>query len=59
MIEALVHHHRTILRTFNRPFKRYFLSKHRLENRFSMISGSQADCIRPFTPACPVPASRN
>lgn len=41
MIEALVHHHRTILRTFNRPFKRYFLSKHRLENRFSMISGQR------------------
>jgi uncharacterized protein len=46
MIDALAHHHRTILRTFNRPFKRYFLLKHRLENRFSMISGSQADRIR-------------
>ena len=41
MIEELVHHHRTILNTFNRPFKRYFLSKHSLENRFSMISGQR------------------
>jgi uncharacterized protein len=41
MIDTLVHHHRTILRTANRPFKRYFLSKHRLENRFSIISGQR------------------
>jgi uncharacterized protein len=32
---------RTILRTFDRPFKRYFLTKHSLENRFSMISGQR------------------
>mgnify|MGYP001155431663 CR=1 FL=1 len=41
MIEELFHHHRTILNTFNRPFKRYFLSKHGLENRFSLISGQR------------------
>ncbi len=39
MIEKLFMHHRTTLSSFNRPFKRYFLKKHALKNRFSIIAG--------------------
>jgi len=41
MINQLFRLHRTILSTFNRPFKRYFLKKHSLKNRFSIIAGQR------------------
>ena len=41
MIEKLFMHNRTILSSFNRPFKRYFLKKHALKNRFSIIAGQR------------------
>ena len=41
MIEKLFSYHRTILSSFNRPFKRYFLKKYTLKNRFSIISGQR------------------
>ena len=41
MIEQLFGHHRTILNLFNRPFKRYFLKKYALRNRFSIIAGQR------------------
>jgi len=30
-----------MLNSFNRPFKRYFLKKHALKNRFSIIAGQR------------------
>ena len=41
MIEKLFKHHRTILSVLNRPFERYFLKKHALRNRFSIITGQR------------------
>jgi predicted AAA+ superfamily ATPase len=41
MIEKLFKHHRIILNAFNRPFKRYFLKKHALKSRFSIITGQR------------------
>jgi len=41
MIEKLFSHHRTVLSSLNRPFKRYFLKKHALKNRFSIITGQR------------------
>ncbi len=41
MIEQLFRLHRSILNSFNRPFKRYFLKNHALQNRFSIITGQR------------------
>ena len=37
----LFNFHRIVLTSFNRPFKRYFLKKYALRNRFSIISGQR------------------
>lgn len=39
MIEQLFRLHRSLISIFNRPYKRYFLKKHTLSNRFSIITG--------------------
>ena len=39
MIEQLFSLHRSLVDIFNRPFQRYFLKKHALTNRFSIITG--------------------
>ena len=41
MIEQLFSLHRNLIDIFNRPFKRYFLKKHALSNRFSIITGQR------------------
>ncbi len=41
MLEPLIRLHRTILKSQHHPFKRYFLKKHNLENRFSIIIGQR------------------
>ena len=41
MIEKLFKQHRSILDSYNRPFKRYFLKKYSLKNRFSIIAGQR------------------
>jgi len=41
MIEQLIRLHRTILNSQHHLFKRYFLTKHSLENRFSIIIGQR------------------
>jgi len=41
MIDDLFNLSRYFLRTFNREYKRYFLTKYSLENRFSIIIGQR------------------